>query len=129
MALKWISSYLSGRYFRVSVDGDLSASNAADGSHDSTSTSSDKFGLKFGVPQGSVLGPLFFVLYLCSIGVIIRKYSINFHIYADDIQLYVAFDPKIDGAAELALSKLSSCITDIHEWMTRNMLMLNNSKT
>ena len=41
----------------------------------------------------------------------------------------MAFDPKADFTAELALSKLSSCITDIHEWMTRNMLMLNNSKT
>ena len=55
--------------------------------------------------------------------------NINFHIYADDIQLYMAFDPRIDGAVELALSKLSSRITDIHEWMARNMLMLNNSKT
>ena len=36
---------------------------------------------------------------------------------------------KVDGAAELALSKLSSCITDIHEWMIKNMLMLNSSKT
>ena len=39
----------------------------------------------------------------------------------------MAFDPKVDGAVELALSKLSSY--GYHEWMTRNMLMLNNSKT
>ena len=41
----------------------------------------------------------------------------------------MAFDPKVDGAAELALSKLSLCITDIHDWMTRKKMMLNNSKT
>ena len=129
MALKWISSYLCGRYFRVSVGSDLSASNAADGSNDSTSTRFDKFWLEFGGPQASVLRPLFFILYLCSIGDIIRKHSINFHIYFDDIPLYMVFDPKIDGAAELSLSKLSSCITDIYELITRNMLILNNSKT
>ena len=74
------------------------------------STSSDKFGLEFGVLKGSVLGSLFFVLYLSSIGDIIRKHSINYNIYADDILLYMAFDSKIDGAAELALSKLLLCI-------------------
>ena len=43
--------------------------------------------------------------------------------------IYRAFDPKIDGAAELALTKLLLIITDIHEWMTKNMLKVNNSKT
>ena len=121
-ALRWISSYLSDRYFRVTVGGDLSVSGAADGS-------SDKFDLKFGVPQGSVLGPLFFVLYTSSIGDILRKHNINYHIYADDIQLYLAFDPNESGAAISALTRLSFCINDIHDWMTKNMLKLNNSKT
>ena len=63
------------------------------------------------------------------IGDIIRKHGISFHIYADDIQLYISFDPRIPGAAELALAKLSACIKEIHQWMTINMLKLNESKT
>lgn len=128
-ALSWIRSYLHDRIFRVSVGGGSSVSGVA-GKPDVTSeTASNTFKLKFGVPQGSVLGPLFFVLYTYCIGAIIRKHGICFHIYADDIQLYIAFDPKIAGAAELALTKLSACIKDIYEWMTRNMLKLNQSKT
>ena len=90
--------------------------------NDSTNTSSDKFVIEFGVPQDYF--PLFYIC-VCSI----QNYCINYHTYADDIQFYMAFDPKINGAGEQALSKLLSCITDIHEWMTRNMLKLNNSKT
>jgi hypothetical protein len=129
VALKWIRSYLRDRSFRVSTGGDIPVTEDAEGSGSTTSGASEKVRLDYGVPQGSVLGPLFFVLYTNYIGNIIRQHGINFHIYADDIQLYLAFDPRIDGAAELALAKLTSCIKDIHRWMTRNMLKLNNSKT
>ena len=77
-ALTWIRSYLQNRSFRVRVG-------------DSESIPHD---LKFGVPQGSVVGPLFFTLYTADIGAIIRRHNINYHIYADEVQLYNSFDPE-----------------------------------
>ena len=126
VALRWIRSYLRGRSFRVSTGGDLSVSEDAEGSDTAVSES---VRLEYGVPQGSVLGPLFFVLYTNYIGNIIRQHGIKYHVYADDIQLHISFDPKDNNASNMALAKLSACINDIHLWMSRNMLKLNNSKT
>ena len=66
--LHWIKSYLDGRKLRVAMDGILSDSKA----------------LHFGVPQGSVLGPKLFIVYLIPLGDIARSHGITFHAYADD---------------------------------------------
>ena len=109
-ALKLIKSYFSNRTQRVQIDNVLS----------------DFANIICGVPQGSVLGPLKFCLYLLPLSAILRYHNIGYHVYADDTQLYVSF--KCKQPLE-AISKLNSCLADIRRWMITNKLKINDSKT
>ena len=112
-AKNWFSTYLTDRTTRVCVLGDYSKD------HD----------LKYGVPQGSVAGPPIFTAYAQPVADIIRRYKIGFHIYADDTQLYISFDPKSEEDAAAAKLRMSQCIAEIRAWMLANKLKLNDSKT
>ena len=109
-ALKLIKSYFSNRTQRVQIDDVLS----------------DFANIICGVPQGSVLGPLKFCLYLLPMSAILKYHKIGYHVYADDTQLYISFKCKQPLEAIL---KVNSCLSDIRRWMITNKLKINDSKT
>ena len=110
---KWFHSYLDNRTLQVLVNGELS----------------DSINMKYGLPQGSVIGPLGFVFYTHVVGHILRNHQIMYHLYVDDIQMYLVVDPSIPGDVVSALFKLTQCVKDIQQWMTANKLKLNQEKT
>ena len=71
-ALAWLTDYLKGRTQKVVLDG----------THGHIE--SDAAMLKCGVPQGSVLGPILFTLYISPLGDICRNIGVDYHNYADD---------------------------------------------
>ena len=82
--------------------------------------------IKYGVPQGSVLGPLLFVLYTAHSNRIIESHGLPSHFYADDTQTYIFGKPdNVDILREATVS----CIDEVAMWMCSNRLRLNESKT
>ena len=79
--------------------------------------------LEFGVPQGSVLGPVLFSLYVSPLEDIIAKHGCKTVIFADYTQLYLTCN------SNSSVSVIESCVDEIRDWMKRNFLALNDTKT
>ena len=108
--LQWFSSYLTDHTHYVSLSNHCSAFAPVHSC----------------VPQGSVLGPILFTMYIKPLSAIIDSHSIIHHSFADDLQLHMSAPP--DRISEL-LHSIQSCISDVKAWASANMLKLNDNKT
>ena len=78
-----------------------------------------------GVPQGSVLDPLLFALYISPVDNVVAAHRVHLHQYADDTQLYVALRP----TDVLPFDVVSHCVSDVSRQFLENGMLLNPNKT
>ena len=101
--LDWFSSYITNRTQSVSIDNEISSIAKS----------------FYGIPQASVLGPLLYIQYTALLGKIINDHNVNFHMYADDTQLYLSFLP---SSLESSVRVAERCVNEVSEWMLVNKL-------
>ena len=111
-ALKRFKSYISDRTQSVAIN----------------NTISDTTTLKYGVPQGSKLGPVLFNAYIAPLSETAKKHNINDHKYADDEQLILSFTPNATETLT-AKTRMENCIKDIRLFLSENKLCNNSEKT
>ena len=109
-ALNLLKSYIMNRNQKVKINEHYSS----------------EIPISFGVPQGSVLGPLLFAVYIYPISEVINRDMFRYHQYADDTQLYISCKP---NSVSHTVDQISSSTSAINDWMTINKLKMNNDKT
>ena len=110
VVLEWIRSFLQGRTQQVLYNGQASKVQQ----------------LSFGVPQGSVLGPLLSFLYTAELSQVITQHGLRFHQYADESQIYISTTVSEEA---LAVQRFTACVKAINDWMSSSRLKLNPTKT
>jgi len=105
----WLRSFVSDRKQYVAVGAEQSSS----------------VNCTSGVPQGSVLGPLLFAMYISPVSNVIAAHSLRYHRYADDTQLYMAVRLSDDDDT---FKPVSECVEDVSRWFLENGLLLNPEK-
>ena len=110
-ALDWLRSYLTNRSQFVNIDG----------------SKSETHNMTCGVPQGSVLDPILYLLYTSPLADILRRHNMLFHFYADDTQLYTSFACNDEHDLSSTAQRIEDCLADIKTWMLLNKL--NGDKT
>ncbi len=114
VALDWHRSYLNARKQCVVLNGNVRSQESV---------------LKYGVPQGSCLGPILFTEYACSLFEVIHSHLEDAHGYADDHQLYAAFSPNSIADQENTVKCMETCLDSVKQWMLGNKLKMNDAKT
>ena len=104
--LKWIESYLSDRKFYVSLNGSSSSTRT----------------LNIGIPQGSILGPLYFIIYNNDLPKVSNILSTT--LFADDTNFSIS-----NNCYDNMKSILNEELVKIKDWTTANRLTINTNKT
>ncbi len=112
-AIKWMKSYLTDRTQIVKIN----------------NSNSETKPLKYGVPQGSVLGPILFTIYTAPLGEIIEECGLKRQIFADDTGIYHTISPTDPIAQEDTLKKIDNGIVRIKDFLIKNKLKINDDKT
>lgn len=110
-ALEWFTSYLSNRKQYVEIEGVCSTQEI----------------IQTGVPQGSILGPILFLIYINDIHN--ASDAFNYILFADDTNLISCIDPISDDNIIAKVNHINRALASVTEWMEVNKLSLNVSKT
>ena len=106
--ISWCRDYLTDRQQCVKVDDHKSSHRR----------------ISYGVPQGSILGPLFFIIYVNDLLDLFKNEDVNILLYADDTVLYCA-----DKNSEVACQKVGRALGEVSKWCNLNKLTINTKKT